>query len=195
MELDQVVRATIEQLSNLARTDANERYGMTKERQSSAWPEVRDAPRRSQDATGEWPREVEYSAESLGQETSETRMLAALARATTALNEPSASGLPRGLMAGLLAGCDRTHGTLRLSRQGTSQMEERESLPWGSDPVALSIPLSFLGVTFGSMVVHVAKGEDPPTAALASGYLAWEAADDHPVAARRKGSAPRPETS
>jgi len=182
-ELDQVVRATIDQLSQSARADASERYGMTIERHSSAWP-----------------HEALYSAESLGQETSEARMLAALAKATSELNDQGASGVPRGLMAELLAGCDRTHGSLLLSREGTSTTEECERVSSGSDPLALSVSLSFGSVTFGSMVVYVAKGEHPPTpaeraywntaATLTGVYLAWQAAETRPVAARRKGSAP-----
>jgi len=199
-ELDQVVRATIEQLSQSARADASERYGMTIERHASAWPEVREAPRRDRDANIEWQQEALYSAQSLGQETLEARMLAALERAASEFADPNAAGLPRGLMAGLLAGCDRTRGALILTREGPSTLEEFEIASSGSDPLALSVSLSFGSVTFGSMVVYVATGEHPPTpaeqaywktaATLAGGYLAWQAAETRPVAERRKRSAP-----
>lgn len=193
-ELEQAVMATIEQLSHSARAESSERYGLTIERQPAAWSEVREAV---------------YSAESLGQETKETRMLGALERATATLNAHSGSGLTRGLMAGLLAGCDRTHGVLLIVREGTPRPDECEVVPPGGDPLnvlgteqlqtTLVVPLNFGSSTFGRMVVYVSSSEAPPTpaeraywrtaAGLTSVYLAW-LAGDRSVTARRKTKAP-----
>ena len=133
-ELGQTVTAAIQRLSQTARAASIVRYGATIERQSAAWPEVRESPR-LRDQDGIWSREAVYSAESIGEETSATRMLTALGLATSALDDLTLSGLPRGLMAGLLAGCDRTHGSLLLFRQGTPDLEESEIVPPGSDPL------------------------------------------------------------
>ena len=184
-ELVYAVMAAIERLSQSAKAESIEQFGMTVERGLAAWTQVREAA---------------YSAESLDREPQETRMLAALERAASALSDQTASGLPSGLMAGLLAGCDRARGSLLLPGQGTAPVDERVGVPSGGEPPALSVPLSFGGVTFGSMVVYVAKHEQPPTPAeqaywttaarLTSVYLAWQAGENRPVAPRRKGSAP-----
>jgi GAF domain-containing protein len=205
-ELGQSVTAAIQRLSQEAREASTERFGMTIDRQSSAWPDVRESPRIHRDGEGVWTREVVYSAESLGQapfaasstvaedrarSDSATRMLEALQRASSLLDDQKLSGLPRGLMAGLLAGCDRTHGSLLLFRQGSSRMEECEIVPDGRDPLnaressaagteaaflcsghepqfigsALIVPLVFGSQTFGGMLVYVTEGEHPPTTA------------------------------
>jgi signal recognition particle receptor subunit beta len=134
-ELGQAVTAAIQRLSQSAREAAIDRFGMTIDRQSSAWPHVRESPRLYGDGEGGGSSEVVYSAESTGQGTSASRMLAALERATCRLHDENLSGPPRGLMAGLLAGCDRTHGSLLLFRQGSQRMEECEVVPTGSDPL------------------------------------------------------------
>jgi hypothetical protein len=43
-------------------------------------------------------------------------------------------------MAGLLAGSERTHGSLLLFRPGTSRLEESEIVPVGVDPLNVSLP-------------------------------------------------------
>lgn len=126
-EIEQTVKAAIQRLSHSAQTATIERFGATIETQSSAASE------------GVWEREAVYSVESLGGETDATdlaaRMLAALEQARAGLDEESLSALPHGLMAGLLSGCDRTHGSLLLFRQGTPQLEETEIVPGGRDPL------------------------------------------------------------
>jgi hypothetical protein len=134
-ELGQTVTEAIQRLSESARAASIKRFGAIIEAQSAAWPDVRESPRLRRDIEVVAPREVVYSAESIGEDTSATRMLAALGRATSSLDDPSFTGLPRGLMAGLLAGCDRTHGSLLVFRQGTPRMEECEVVPAGSDPL------------------------------------------------------------
>jgi hypothetical protein len=137
-ELHQTVTAAIQRMSQSARASATERFGTTIELQSAAWPEVRESAPLPWGRENLWSDEPVFSAESIGGETiatpeSETQMLAALERATLSLHDESASGLPRGLMAGLLAGCERTHGSLLLFGQGTAHMEECEVVPAGSD--------------------------------------------------------------
>jgi len=146
--LGPAISAAIQRLSKSAREASIERFGMTIDRQPSAWPDVREPSRVHRDRDGIWSREAVYSAESIGGGNSATapdaradravatpsaRMLAALEEVSTRLGGTVVSGLPPGLMAGLLAGCDRTHGSLLLIRQGTSRMEECEIVPPGSD--------------------------------------------------------------
>jgi hypothetical protein len=146
-ELGQAVTAAIQRLSESARAASIRRFGMTVERQPASWPEVRESPR---------PGEVVYSAESIGEDTSAGRMLEALGRAGSSLDAQSVAGLPHGLLAGLLAGCDRTHGSLLLFRQGTPRMEEREIVPAGRDP--LNALLSEAGV---SKAATLCSGREP----------------------------------
>jgi signal recognition particle receptor subunit beta len=109
-ELEQTLTATIQTLSHSAREASNKRYGVTIERQPPALQEVPESPRAE-------------------------RMLIALEGAASAFHDESVSGLPRGLMAGLLAGSDRSHGSLLLFRPGTQRMEESELVPAGGDPL------------------------------------------------------------
>lgn len=151
--LGQAISSAIQRLSKSAREASIERFGMTIDRQPSAWPDVREPSRDHHDRDGIWSREAVYSAVSLGAESPTgpadtpvdragpvpaARMLAALQRVTSSPGGPDPSGLPHGLMAGLLAACDRTHGSLLLFRQGTPRMEEREVVPVGSDPLNAS---------------------------------------------------------
>jgi hypothetical protein len=170
-ELEHTVAARIQRLSQSARAASIERFGMTIERHPSAWPEVRESPRLHRDSAGAWSRETVYSAEPIGQETassgtrvegdrvqsdSATRMLAALERATSGLDDQNLSGMPLGLMAGLLAGCDRTRGSLLLFRQGTSRMDECEVVPAGSDPLNAPQP-----TTGGTKAATLCSGHEP----------------------------------
>jgi len=106
---------------------------------------VRESPRLRRDIEDVRSGEVVYAADSIGEDTSAARMLEALGRATSSLDDQTLSGPPRGLMEGLLAGCDRTRGSLLLFRQGTPHMEESEVVPAGSDPLNLHQPTA--GVT------------------------------------------------
>jgi mutual gliding-motility protein MglA len=144
-ELGQAVTAMVKRLSQSAREASVKRFGATIEQQPAAWPDVRESPRLRRDIEDGWPSEVVYSAESIGEDTPATRMLAALGRAASTLDDRNLSALPRGMMAVLLAGCDRTHGSLLLFRQGTPRMDECEIVPAGSDP--LNVPRSTNGVT------------------------------------------------
>jgi hypothetical protein len=139
-EMGQQVTATIQRLSQSAREASIRRFGTTIERDPMAWPDVRESPRLRRDIEVVAPREVVYSADSIGEESSAARMLAALERATSSLVDRNVSGLPRGLMAGLLAGCDRTHGSLLLFRPGTPRMDECEIVPAGVDPLNVQQP-------------------------------------------------------
>jgi hypothetical protein len=118
-EIGQTLSASIKRLSLAAREASTQRFGATIERQSAPWPQ----------------NEAVFSPEPTGEGTSESRMLAALERATSGLHDESLSGLPLGLMAGLLAGCIRSRGSLLLFRQETQRMEEREVVPAGDDPL------------------------------------------------------------
>jgi GAF domain-containing protein len=155
-ELGQQVTATIQRLSQAAREAAMKRFGITIERQPAAWPDVRESPRLRRDIEVVAPRELVYSAGSIGEDTSATRMLAALGRAASSLDDRSVSGLPRGLMAGLLAGSERTHGSLLLFRPGTSRLEESEIVPAGVDP--LNVSLSETGAT---KAASLCSGREP----------------------------------
>jgi hypothetical protein len=155
-ELGKTVTAAIQRLSESARAASIKRFGMTIERQPAAWPDVRESSRLHREVEVVAPREVIYSAESIGEDTSATRMLEALARAGSNLDEHDIAGLPRGLMTGLLAGCDRTHGSLLLFRQGTPRMEEREVVPAGPDP--LNAVMSPSGV---SNAAALCSGREP----------------------------------
>jgi hypothetical protein len=151
--LGQMVTAAIQRLSESARAASIKRFGMTIERQPAAWQELRESPRLRQDVEAVTPREVVYSAESLGENASATRMLEALGRTGSILDEPSVVGLPQGLMAGLLAACDRTHGSLLLFRPGTERMEECEIVPPGADP--LNAVMSGSGVSNAAALCSV----------------------------------------
>ena len=144
-ELGQTITATIKRLSQSAREASVKRFGTTIEPQPVAWPDVRESPRLRRDIEDVGPGEVVYSAESIGEDAPATRMLAALERATSTLDDQNLAGPPHGLMAGLLAGCDRTHGSLLLFRQGTPRMDECEIVPAGSDP--LNVPQPTTGAT------------------------------------------------
>jgi hypothetical protein len=137
-ELGQTVTATIQRLSQSAREASIRRFGPTIEREPVAWPDVRESPRLRRDIEVVAPRELVYAAEPVGEDSSAARMLAALGRATSSLDDSNVSGLPRALMAGLLAGCDRTHGSLLLFRPGTARMDESEVVPAGVDPLNVS---------------------------------------------------------
>ena len=160
-ELEQTLEAALQRLSRSARTAANERFGATIERQTTDGPEVREPVRSSRDVYGARSGEAVYSGDLTDEETlaivargdadphavvdAAPRMLAALERAASALDERDANGLPPRWMAGLLAGCDRTHGSLLLYRQGTPRMEECEVVPAGNDP--LNSPQRTTGAT------------------------------------------------
>jgi len=149
-EQGQSIAAAIQRLSKSAREASIERFGATIDRQPSAWPEAREPASAARDRDGIWSREAVYSAESIGGgrsgsattehqdravSDSATRMLATLEWATWLLRDRELSGLPRGLMAGLLAGCDRTRGSLLLFRQGAPGLDEGEVVPPGADPL------------------------------------------------------------
>jgi hypothetical protein len=154
--IGQMVTAAIQRLSEAARAASIKRFGPTIERQPEGWLDVRESPRLHRDVEVVTPREVLYSAESIGEDSSATRMLEALSRAASSLDEQSLAGLPRGLMAGLLAGCDRTHGSLLLFRQGSPRMEEGEIVPAGFDP--LNVPQPGTGV---SRAAALCSGREP----------------------------------
>jgi mutual gliding-motility protein MglA len=118
-DADATLTASIERLSRLARAASIERFGEPIERQPSVWPAVSESSKSY----------VERA------ETSAARMLVALDRATAVLDGHDVSGLPNGLMAGLLAGCNRTRGSLLLFRAGTQRLDECEVVPAGSDPL------------------------------------------------------------
>ena len=219
-DLGQAVSDAVQRLSRLAQEASIDRFGTTIELTPSAWPEVREPATRHPGSSVAWSREPVYSDDSA------TRMLSALERATSALGDPNVSGLPHDLMAGLLAGCDRSRGSLLLFRPGSRRMDECEVVPAGSDPLnapqplngstraatfcagrvpvtlddsiglaeirgAVIVPLVFGARTFGGMFVYVTGAERPPTAAergywktaaaLASGYLAWQAGEKQAV--------------
>jgi hypothetical protein len=221
VELAHTLTATIERLSLSAQAAATQRFGETIERQPEGFQEAHDAPKAD-------------------------RMLAALARAASALHDENLQGLPRGLMAGLLAGSDRHQGSLLLFRQGTQRMEECERVPAGGDPLnapqlktggitaatlcashavrlisdlsgevfldsivpgtehlqaALIVPLVFGSLSFGGLVAYVTDDEHTPTdseqaywkaaAALVSGRLASQVAENPAIVSRPAGSRPR----
>jgi len=136
-ELAKAVGAAFQRFSRLER-ESIDRFGPTIELQRSVRPVVREPAMRQPERSDAASREPKSSSESSGGvislTDSGTRMLAALERATSALE----SGLPHPLMSGLLAGCGRTRGSLLLFRDGTRRMDECEVVPAGSDPLNAS---------------------------------------------------------
>jgi len=155
-ELEQTLEAALQRLSQSARRASSDRFGTTIETQSADWPQVKEPARPSRDTYGARPGESMYSGELMQDETlaivsrgdadprassdASARMLAALEAATAHFNDLDVTGLPPGLMAGLIAGCARTRGSLLLFRQGTPLMEECEVVPAGSDPLNAAQP-------------------------------------------------------
>jgi GAF domain-containing protein len=140
-ELEHTVTTAIQWLSQSAQEASIARFGTTIETQSAAWPSVRETSRLDYD--------VEPTDPPFG-------MLEALERATSSLNDQDLTGLPHGLMAGLLAGCNRTRGSLLLFRRGTRRLDACEVVPAGSDP--LNSPQPATGETTAAVLC---SGREP----------------------------------
>jgi signal recognition particle receptor subunit beta len=82
-------------------------------------------------------------------------MLEAIGRLAVQLPDPGASPIPRGTMAGLLEAAGRSRGSILLFRPPEQEMEEREVVPGGRDPLN-----SATAASLGSAAFRLAQGAE-----------------------------------